>query len=106
MRGRVVASLTEPKQYENYKNCAGLGFGINHSLINKNITINYLYRDAGNFKLYGSKVFSNNEGLPLRVIRQNIGSKLIDGLYFVPETWGIERLKFDKFDAMEDHSWH
>ncbi len=71
-----------------------------------NIEINYLYRDAGNYKLYGSKVFSNNENLPLQVIRQNIESKLIDGLYFIPETWGIERLKFDKFDAMEDYSWH
>ncbi len=77
-----------------------------NGIVNRNIEINYLYRDAGNFRLYGSKVFSNSANLALEVIRLNIESKLIDGLYFVPEIWGIERLAFDKFDEVEDHSWH
>ena len=74
--------------------------------MNNNIVINYLYRDAGNYKLYGSKVFSNSANLSLDTIRQNIENKLIDGLYFVPEKWGIDRLMFDEFDEEEDHAWH
>ncbi len=70
------------------------------------IEINYLYRDAGNYKLFGSKVFSNTSNLDLEVIRREIETKLIDGLYFVPETWGFERLRFTKFDRGEDHDWH
>jgi len=71
-----------------------------------NIVLKYLYRDAGNYKLYASKAFSNNSNLPLETIRQKIDSKLIDGIYFVPEIWGIDRLEFDQFDAEEDHGWH
>ncbi len=70
------------------------------------IEINYLYRDASNYKLFGTRVFSNTSKLNLEVVRRGIEAKLIDGLYFVPETWGIERLRFDKFDRGEDHDWH
>lgn len=73
---------------------------------NKNIEISYLYRDAGNYKLHSSKVFSNETNLPLETIRHRVESNLIEGLYFVPEKWGIERLAFDKFDEEEDHEWH
>ncbi len=70
------------------------------------IEINYLYRDASNYKLFGTKVFSNTSNLDLEVIKRKIKAKLIDELYFVPESWGIDRLRFDKFDGEEDHDWH
>lgn len=74
--------------------------------LRRNIEISYLYRDAGNYKLFGSQVFSNAANLELEVVRRRIETKLIDGLYFVPECWGIDRLRFNKFDQEEDHDWH
>lgn len=70
------------------------------------IEISYMYRDAGNYKLFGSKAFSNTSNLDVDEVRRRLEAKLTDGLYFVPETWGIERLQFDKFDRGEDHDWH
>ena len=70
------------------------------------LQLSYLYGDASNYKLFGTKVFSNDTEVPLELIRIQIERKLIDGLYFVPEDWHIERLEFEGLGPEEDHACH
>lgn len=72
----------------------------------RQIIIEYLYRDAGNFKVYGIKTFSNKQNIPLPEIEKTIRACLIDSLYFIPEQWGFDRLSFASFDPSLDHDWH
>lgn len=71
----------------------------------RNILFNYLYRDASNFKLFGGVVFSNPNNLSLEEIKRRIESRLIDGMYFDPDEWGVPRLRFEDFDEDLDHGW-
>lgn len=48
-----------------------------------NIRFSYLYRDYGNYKLFGETVFSNPEKLSLTEIEDQIKSKLIDGEFLI-----------------------
>lgn len=73
---------------------------------NKNIKFNYLYRDAGNYKLFNSIIFTNPDKSDLETIRKKISEALIDGEFFSPEEWNIPRLEFEKPDDDLDHSWH
>jgi len=74
--------------------------------LSNNIKFSYLYRDYGNYKLYGETIFSNPENLSLSKIEASIKAKLIDGEFFNPEAWGIVRLKFESHDYEQDHDWH
>ncbi|MFL9844177.1 hypothetical protein [Flavobacterium rhizosphaerae] len=70
-----------------------------------NIKLNYLYRDASNYKQYGSVVFANTNNIAAKTINNIIKSNLIDGEFFVAEAWEIPVLYFDNIiDA--DHNWH
>jgi hypothetical protein len=71
-----------------------------------NIKFSYLYRDYGNYKLFGETIFSNPEKLSLSEIESSIKSRLIDGEFFNPEIWGIIRLKFENYNSEQDHDWH
>lgn len=71
-----------------------------------NIKLNYLYRDGGNYKLYGFEIFSNPQGRTLTEIDLRIRECLIDGVYFDPLKWRIRPLKFDIWDSELDHSWN
>jgi len=71
----------------------------------KNTRLNYLYRDARNFKLFGSVVFSNPTKLSIEEIKHKIESRLIDGMYFDPDEWGVPRLHAEDFDEELDHGW-
>ena len=71
-----------------------------------NIKFCYLYRDAGNYKLFDFIVFSNRRGYTITQIEQKLRSLLISETYFFPEQWNIPRLKFDNFDPELDHGWH
>jgi len=55
----------------------------------RNIRFNYLFRDADNYKLFGSEVFSNKERLPLSVIKGLIQSALIDRKFILSCQVGI-----------------
>ena len=74
--------------------------------LSNNIRFSYLYRDYGNYKLFGETIFSNPENLSLSEIDARIKAKLIDGKFFNPEEWGIDRLKFENYDYEQDHDWH
>lgn len=71
-----------------------------------NIQFNYLYRDAGNYKTYGSVIFSNKENLSIEFIKESILKKLIDQEYFVPKKWNVPLLSLVSYDAELDHEWY
>jgi hypothetical protein len=70
------------------------------------IKLTYLYRDAGNYKVFGSVVFSNPDGIAIAKIEAQIRSVLIDGEFFEPLKWGIKPLAFDESNDELDHSWN
>lgn len=71
-----------------------------------NIRFNYLYRDAGNFKQYGSEEFRNPMNLSLAEIETKLQQSLIDGMYFVAEDVNLPALQRYDYDAALDHDWH
>ncbi|HLP12185.1 MAG TPA: hypothetical protein VK177_09665 [Flavobacteriales bacterium] len=73
----------------------------------KNIQFNYLYRDAGNYKNHGSVVFSNPASLSLEEIDKAIRARLIEGVWFLHEDFGVPPLFFNDHDVNgDDHGWH
>jgi hypothetical protein len=71
-----------------------------------NIKFSYLYRDAVNYKVYGSVVFSNPEKLSVREIEGRIRARLIDGEFFDPVEWNVPRLQILPLDEELDHAWN
>ena len=71
-----------------------------------NIAFDYLYRDAGNYKLYESVVFQNENNVPLIFLQRAIEACFEQRIYFVPETLEIPRLRFRNYDQELDHIWH
>jgi hypothetical protein len=74
--------------------------------LKNNIQFNYLYRDAGNFKKFGSVVFANPDNLSVKEIGEKISENLIDFSYFRPDSIGIPPLFFEKYIEALDHSWN
>jgi hypothetical protein len=71
-----------------------------------NIKFNYLYRDAANYKAFGSVVFSNPEKISLAEIETQIRSRLVDGEFFDPVEWNLSRLQLLPIIEDIDHSWN
>ena len=71
-----------------------------------NIKFNYLYRDGGNYKTYGSVVFANPENYSLAELEAAIRARLIDGLWFYTHQWGVPDLHTHPWDNKLDHSFH
>ena len=70
----------------------------------KSIRFNYLYRDSGNYKKFGRKIFSNPEQLAIEEIYQKLLESLIDQAFFYPEEVGIEKFRFHRY--LDDTSWY
>ena len=68
------------------------------------IQFNYLHRNSGNWKKFGSKLFSNPEQLTIAEIKQRIRENLIDQEYFYPDKVGIKKFKFHRY--LDDYSWY
>lgn len=68
------------------------------------IQFNYLHRDSGNWKKFGSKKFSNPEQFTIEEITLKISQNLIDQSYFYPEKVGIKKFKFHRY--LDDYSWY
>ncbi len=71
-----------------------------------NILFDYLYRDAGNNKLYGSVIFRGLSNLPIHIMLNEVETYLYQRIYFIPELLGVPRLKFEKYNEDLDHIWH
>ncbi len=49
------------------------------------IKFNYLYRDGGNFKVWGCEIFSNPDSISPNKIEERIKHSLIDGEFLIPK---------------------
>jgi hypothetical protein len=71
-----------------------------------NISLTYLYRDAGNNKIWGEVIFSNKMNFDVSTLEEKIKNELIDGEFFVAEDLCLPSLRFERYDEELDHGWH
>jgi hypothetical protein len=71
-----------------------------------NLRLHYLYRDAHNYKEFGSVVFANSPGMSIESATALLREKLISEEFFVPQDWGLPRLHTQPYDPEVDHEWH
>jgi hypothetical protein len=71
-----------------------------------NIQINYLYRDAGNFKSYGFVVFNNPTGLRPGNVESILRSEMFDSEFFVAAKYLLPDLRPTVAVDALDHGWH
>ncbi|PKP45155.1 MAG: hypothetical protein CVT94_18850 [Bacteroidetes bacterium HGW-Bacteroidetes-11] len=76
------------------------------NIASENIQLSYLYRDAGNYKLFGQVIFRNPEKLSPEEIKSKLLAQLIDGEFFDAEKWGLPVLQFENYHPDMDHPWH
>ena len=74
-------------------------------MTDSNISFQYLYRDASNYKLHGEAIFTNTTGLSLDGLEKRIRACLQDGEFFIARQIHIEERFFDALYA-DDHPWH
>lgn len=71
-----------------------------------NIRLEYLYRDAGNYKNWGNVVFSNPNSIPIDRAEKFVSDALIDHQYFLAKSVGLPDLHFPEFNADLDFLFH
>lgn len=67
-----------------------------------NTKINYLYRDADNYKVHNVCVV---EGTLTKQQIKGIIDCCNDGEYFIPRQIGLPEKRFDSYDPAVDHCW-
>lgn len=72
----------------------------------KNVKLNYMYRDGGNYKQFGEVVFENPEEISIESATQKLKEKLIQDAFFVAEDWKLPSLRVYAYDPEIDHGWH
>lgn len=75
-----------------------------------NTEFNYLYRDASNYKKWGSMVFKGIPTTTLEDFQEAFEKFLEDGEYFIPTQINVDTVylwdgDYD-LDEMDDHSYH
>ena len=71
-----------------------------------NISLEYLYRDAGNNKIWGEVIFGNRNSIETSLLNNEIQNYLIDGEFFNADKISLPSLGFENFDRELDHGWH
>ena len=71
-----------------------------------NLSFQYLYRDASNYKQHGETIFSNRGHLSLDEIEKQIRACLHDGEFFIAQQVNIPECFFDVLHEEDDHPWH
>ncbi len=71
-----------------------------------NISFEYFYRDAANYKNWGRVIFANPGGLDAEAVVSSIREALIDHTYFVAPKVSVPDLHFNDYDEELDHGWH
>ena len=69
------------------------------------IIIEYLYRDAANYKLYEEAEIENPYNLELVDFENWFRNQLIDEMYFVPHDFGLIKPQFPNYNPELDHDW-
>lgn len=67
--------------------------------------IEYLYRDAANYKLYEETTIDNPNNWDLKTFEKWFKSQLIDDLWFNPLNFGLPKPQFSKYDPELDYDW-
>ncbi|MEQ9464387.1 MAG: hypothetical protein RJQ10_12070 [Haliea sp.] len=70
-----------------------------------NVGFEYLYRDAGNNKLWGFVVFANKRDLSVAHLEKALEPHLIDGQFFPASPDLLPPLQFPNHDDSLDHDW-
>jgi len=70
------------------------------------IKFKYLYRDAGNYKNYGFKVFRNPNDLTINQIEERLESAFLNRLYFIADQIGLPELFHNDYPTIDDISFH
>jgi hypothetical protein len=69
-----------------------------------NTRLEYLYRDASNYKRWGEVVFA---GEPTAALRERFTSALHEGEWFIAEQVRLPNVFLDDFPINDDdHCWH
>jgi GTPase involved in cell partitioning and DNA repair len=55
---------------------------------NRYLQLNYLYRDADNYKKAGTALFLSHKGMKAEEANQAVAPHLIDETFFLAEVWG------------------
>jgi len=71
-----------------------------------NIALEYMYRDAANYKQFSKVILSNKTALQLTEINNINNSFLIYGEYFIHQNLKLPSLHYFKYDAELDHEFH
>lgn len=71
-----------------------------------NVCLNYLYRDAGNYKNWGEVIFTNKTDMDLNLLELKIRNVLIESEFFIAEMVNLKILKFPIHSKELDHDWH
>lgn len=70
-----------------------------------NVGFEYLYRDAGNNKMWGFVVFANSGRLSVSDLERKLEPHLIDGQFFPSCPDLLPPLCFPRHDESLDHGW-
>jgi hypothetical protein len=76
--------------------------------MNRHIRFKYLYRDASNYKQWGSVIFSNPEHIPIDEIDRLLKSNFEEKCFFIAHQAGLPELFIydDEPISSEDHCYH
>lgn len=71
-----------------------------------NIRMEYLYRDAGNYKNWGEVVFANPNRVAAIDAEKLVVAELFERQYFFAESVGLPDLHFPDYNLELDHFLH
>ena len=71
----------------------------------RRFVIEYLYRDAGNNKLYEEAIIENPNNWDLKTFEKWYKSHLIDRLWFDPLDFGLPKPRFHEYEPELEHDW-
>ena len=71
-----------------------------------NLRMDYLYRDAGNYKNWGEVVFANPNRVPAIDAEKLVVAELFERQYFFAESVGLPDLHFPEHNLELDHCLH
>ncbi len=71
-----------------------------------NLKFEYIYRDAGNYKQFGSIILTNPSGITPADATELIRTKLIDGEFFDAAKVAVPDVHSFPFNPDLDHGWY
>lgn len=66
------------------------------------IKLHYLHRDEGNYKEFGSEIFTNKNQSILSDIENRFKPKLIDSTFFYPNDFGVKKFHVNPIETAND----